>query len=518
MDDLARFARTRRLAVAVVAGVIVVVVAALYILSGSGRGPLTAVPNASASTPSESVSPSPSSSPSPDPSPAESPTSTDGSTLSICCVVVDQVTETTARVTWTASAKATGQVELGTTTAYGSTSILEPSYNYETHVQVIEGLLPGSPYHFRAHSVDQEGNEAYSDDQTFTTLGASPPPAGACFGSCFGGDTLANTRVGYKGFQVAYSFKATSARLASIRVYWQDGSGYGAGTGGTMEATIRPTSGGLPASTVLGSATFPGETAPGRLVTYADQPSLTPGSLYWVVFRNVDRRPTVNYTSANATTQDRSSADRQRTRQPGTPDDELAVYYHDGSTWIRRSGQTAIIDIGYADGSHSGQGYVEFWVHGGEHAPIGGRRQVRERLTNPTARTVSTMAARVERVSGSGPLTISLYSGATLLAEGTVPASDVERSPVGTDGGLTWAVVDLPTPVALPAGPATFVLTAPSGTAYSTFGIRKGGFIGYTAGATYFAYGSAQESGDGGTSWTDLNDIARGSDLQFYLR
>ncbi|HLA17299.1 MAG TPA: hypothetical protein VJZ72_10405 [Candidatus Limnocylindrales bacterium] len=243
--------------------------------------------------------------------------------------------------------------------------------------------------------------------------------------------------------------------------------------------------------------------------------SVTKGTLYWALFRNTSPSPSRNYTSANATLQRPTLVPRQ----PRQTDREYIVGYFDSSgSWTERAGYTAIIDIGYADDSHSGQGYMEFWVHPGQHAEIGGSHRVRENLSNPISRAVRTLAARIERVSGSGPLTIALYSDATLIADGTVSASVVARSPVGTDGGLTWAIVELPAPVTLPAGPATLVLTAPSGTTYSTFGIRKGGLFGYTAGATYFAYGSGQYSTDGSSSWNDFNDLANGSDVQFYLR
>jgi hypothetical protein len=406
-------------------------------------------------------------------------------------------------------------VEYGPSTEYGATSTGETSFRWATHSQLIDGLAPGTLYHFRTHSADERGNEAYSADHTFSTLGASPPPAGTCFGSCFAGDSLANTQVGTDAEAVAYSFRARGSQLESIRFYWQGGPGYGAGSGGTIEASIRSTVRGLPGSDVLASASFRGRTAAGQLVVFEDPADLARGDLYWVVFANVDPHPDANYTSANATVE---FAYRGGPRQPNRSNDELEVYYLEDSGWVRRSGYTALLDLGYADGTHDGQGYMEFWVHPGQAAGIGGDLQVRETFSNPIERTVSTMAVRVERVSGSSPLTVSLYSGDLLVARGSVPASDIARSSVASDGGQSWAVVDLAAPVVLPRGPSSLVLTASADTRYSTHAIRKGGRYGYTAGATYFAYGSAQYSKDSGSRWTHFNDQRNGSDIQFYLR
>jgi hypothetical protein len=193
------------------------------------------------------------------------------------------------------------------------------------------------------------------------------------------------------------------------------------------------------------------------------------------------------------------------------------VVYADGSTWTRRGGFSALLDVGFADGSHSGQGYMEFWVYSGQPAKVGGAYQARESFTNPTARTVSTMAVRLERLSGTGALTLSLYSGSTRIAQGSVSASSITGNGEGDNGGGAWAIVNLPSAVTLPAGSASLVLTAPSGTLYSSHGIRKGADYGYSS-ATYFTYGSGQYSTNGGSTWSPINGRTNGSDLQFYVR
>jgi hypothetical protein len=88
---------------------------------------------------------------------------------------VSNITETSATITWTVSTQATGQVEYGTSAAYGSLSALEDSFVYSTHVQQLSGLAAGTLYHYRARSRDAAGDTALSADQTFTT--SSPIPS-----------------------------------------------------------------------------------------------------------------------------------------------------------------------------------------------------------------------------------------------------------------------------------------------------------------------------------------------------
>lgn len=98
-------------------------------------------------------------------------------TLTISGVAVSAITQTSATVAWNVSDFATGQVEYGTTTAYGKTTTLEPSFTYNAHSQTITGLVAGTLYHFRCNSKDQAGHTASSPDGTFTTLSVAAPPA-----------------------------------------------------------------------------------------------------------------------------------------------------------------------------------------------------------------------------------------------------------------------------------------------------------------------------------------------------
>ncbi len=90
-------------------------------------------------------------------------------------VQAGSVSQSTAVISWDVSEFATGQVEYGKTTAYGSLSAAETSLQYTHHAQTVSSLTPGTLYHFRVKSADADGNLRMSGDATFTTLAAPVP-------------------------------------------------------------------------------------------------------------------------------------------------------------------------------------------------------------------------------------------------------------------------------------------------------------------------------------------------------
>ena len=81
---------------------------------------------------------------------------------------VSPITESNATISWVTDEPATNQVEYGTTAAYGSTTSLGEELTTSYSVTLTE-LKPETIYHFRIHCVDEAGNEALSDDYTFST-------------------------------------------------------------------------------------------------------------------------------------------------------------------------------------------------------------------------------------------------------------------------------------------------------------------------------------------------------------
>ena len=83
-----------------------------------------------------------------------------------------------ARIDWKTNEAASSQVEYGTdNTTYGSFEPSTPAYDptggtsagVVVHSVVLTGLTEGTDYHYRVRSKDAAGNEAISEDRTFTT-------------------------------------------------------------------------------------------------------------------------------------------------------------------------------------------------------------------------------------------------------------------------------------------------------------------------------------------------------------
>jgi hypothetical protein len=79
------------------------------------------------------------------------------------------LTVSSGRVTWTTDLAADGQVEYGTTTAYGLVTPVDTDASTKHEMQ-LTGLEPGAIYHYRVKSRDATGGVATSRDQTFFTL------------------------------------------------------------------------------------------------------------------------------------------------------------------------------------------------------------------------------------------------------------------------------------------------------------------------------------------------------------
>jgi peroxiredoxin len=89
-------------------------------------------------------------------------------TLTISGVNAFNITDLSATIGWVTDKAATSQLEYGTTNAYGSTTTLDQNLN-TSHSITLTGLKPSTTYHFKVKSKDATGNEATSQDQTFTT-------------------------------------------------------------------------------------------------------------------------------------------------------------------------------------------------------------------------------------------------------------------------------------------------------------------------------------------------------------
>jgi len=85
----------------------------------------------------------------------------------ISAIQITDVGSNTATITWTTSKSSDSFVEYGLDTSYGDS---QGQYDSATsHSVTLNGLLSEATYHFRVRSTDSDGNEAVSQDYTFTT-------------------------------------------------------------------------------------------------------------------------------------------------------------------------------------------------------------------------------------------------------------------------------------------------------------------------------------------------------------
>jgi hypothetical protein len=85
-------------------------------------------------------------------------------------VTANNITNTSALISWTTNEASTSQVDYGTTTGYAlGPTTADPGFVL-THGQLVSGLSPTTLYHYRVRSTDRFGNSVTGSDNTFTTL------------------------------------------------------------------------------------------------------------------------------------------------------------------------------------------------------------------------------------------------------------------------------------------------------------------------------------------------------------
>ena len=491
-----------------------------------------------------------------------SPSAHDVSPPEISQVSVYDITATSATFAWSVDEPATGQVEYGRTSAYGSASEKETSFGYCMHIQTIAGLEDGQQYHFRVISEDAAGNRAESADLTFAT--SASKAASTCtpfapgeravapgsaslqhvsdtiYGTGLNADAKSNRTIAPGRDVVRHAIRwraSTSSNLEAIVVQWRTSliePDYSGGDLGTYRITVQTDDGTKvhhPSGEVLSSMTLKMSEIPGiggeghkiRRHEFQDPPAIREGDLYHLVFENIDNNPRRNYLAINHL----FTFEQLDPRQPMFSNLDLAVLGSQsaqGDQWTEDTRHTPNIDIEYANGVHDGQSYQN--THDEHFALIGGENQARERFTvSGGDREVTSMWVRVNRQSGSQPLSLILEAAdGSLIEEHKLPASrHVNTWPLGGQGDTgDWVGVAFETPRELIDGATYCVrLTAPEGTTYSTDSLLSRSD--YDINGEYmksfrFDDGRSEKSTDGGATWESVHPTwADYLDMQFYL-
>lgn len=328
-----------------------------------------------------------------------------------------------------------------------------------------------------------------------------------------------NIAIGRDADKVAHVFKAgATGFLSSVRWEQRWGPavgptlGYSDGNGGTMLITVETVDGsGDPTGTVLASYTYnpgnpTGDVNTHLAHTFASPPAVTSGTRYAVVWTNTGAGG--SYMSIGELV----TRVAYTPRQPAFADADYSVRTNHGGVWTTESLYTAVMDATIVNGggsvlSHDGQGYLQNMSDTGFVGYISGSSQMARQTMTVSGgdRTAIDAFARVRRISGTSPLTITLETLAgSFIDHIVIPSASIPISAAGgEDAGETLVGGSFPASHLLTNG-STYVLrlSTAAGTTYTAQAVRSGGDVGYLS--PTFIDGSGQRTTDGGSSWSDL--------------
>ncbi|MBI3505089.1 MAG: S8 family serine peptidase [Proteobacteria bacterium] len=124
------------------------------------------------------------------------------------------ITSSSATITWTTNEAADSQVEYGTTTGYGSSTVLDASM-VTSHSAGITGLAANTLYHYRILSRDVAGRLTTTGDFTFTTLSLPTVSITSPSGGATVGGTSVSLAVSVNASVVGVQYKLDGSNLGS---------------------------------------------------------------------------------------------------------------------------------------------------------------------------------------------------------------------------------------------------------------------------------------------------------------
>jgi hypothetical protein len=366
----------------------------------------------------------------------------------------------------------------------------------------------------------------------FIQANAQPKPG--IYGPGLQFDVLNNLQVAEADVDYRFRVSETSTIRSFIwfDAYGKGGTsaqgcdGYGCGTGGSLDICLYTDDGtpghlwtGKPLACVSDSNLRSGDKL--RQEVFPSSPAVVSGTLYHLHWHNTDPNAAKNFVSVN----DVCSWHPSKPRQPGISDTDMAVL----SNTREVDTDSPIFQLNYANGAHQGQGYKESWIYAPEK--ISDAFQVREIFTVSGAdRSVVKVSVRVNRISGAGPLTVTLANAdGAVLEQGQIRALNFPAGqPLTSDAhdsqyvNLAWGSYTFPAFRTLRAGQQyELTLSAPADSVYQAYAIQRGSGHGFSP-ETFFSDGYGQFSHDGGVKWTGFKQTEfsfnhQDADIQFYF-
>lgn len=283
------------------------------------------------------------------------------------------------------------------------------------------------------------------------------------------GNTIIGSVSGYDRI-VSNRFRATvSGHIASVRLYWQPGRGYSAGSGGKIRLRLLPDNGASQPN--LGAAPLAsGMFQPGWGATSAGRPifneihlssraPISAGRLYHLVMDNVDGAPHQNYISSNNVVTHTSNGRPSRWVSPqdwGTLLGMRRQWSNQAFNWSdltangsRNNYYSPILQIKLGNGQSQGVADME----GGSVDPkliftATRSKPVRERFTPSSTKRVTAFSVATAATHG-GSMRWRLMDGNTELAAGRIWQSSANYRSLQSNagyrvGGTRWYDVEIP--------------------------------------------------------------------------
>ncbi len=337
-----------------------------------------------------------------------------------------------------------------------------------------------------------------------------------------GADGKGNIQVGQTGqtaMRFAYRFKARySDDLTTLRWQQRGGVGYSSqdGLSVVMRISVCADNAGVP-GTVLDTQDFTVTNPTGTWATYVAHTFTSPATLvagtrYFIVFEDVSAG--TQWISVNNLV----TLIPLSPMQPGWADSDWALHEATtGSNWVFQSAYTPHAEMGFAGGQFQGMGYQQVFTDF-EAEVSGTTSMARELFTVSGGNKITTgSSVRVRRTTGTGLLTIGLYTDAgTLVESQTFDASAFPLSTSATAGDARWATVTWSTARTLTNGSQYYLrISCAAGSTYRAPPLRDGIAVGFTA-ASHFTDGAATMTTDSGGTWVQPYAFDT-SDLQFYF-
>ncbi|MBN1396637.1 MAG: right-handed parallel beta-helix repeat-containing protein [Bacteroidetes bacterium] len=458
--------------------------------------------------------------------------------LSFGSVAINTISaERTYTIQGTNLLPAIGNVTITPTSAVYQVSLTSGSgFTSSLNISYSDGTLSSRTIYVRfsptiaqsySGNISNSGGSAATKNITLTGTGISastviPYPAYSpnIYGSAVNAEVLMKYAITTN--QISYRFRAKhTGYISGIRTYirsrLQSNSSDG-GNGGTWKISFRPdiASTHWPSQSIRTyvirnmeadiGATFP-------LLIFKIPVGVTEGTLYHIVFENLDANPAINYSSIKTLTTYRPLTQFQ----PFAADTDWEVLVSKAApytTWTKpadNSYDTPIMEYYYTDGYSTGMGYMESWID--NIKSISGNSAVRETFTvKGISRDVSNVKVWVRRLSGSDPLIVRLEkTDGSLLEQGSIPAASIPTA-------YSWINYTFQSTRNLVLGQSyNLTLSSSANSVYNTYALSDGGST-FTENARFADGYSEFNVGNGWTGWDQWGRTnLKTGDLMFYF-